>query len=83
MLATLNLVRWPLGVAQVELWQAWRHRQVFKEATFSSVLLPIALRYMPLGIPDVEISAATGDSQTKASAWSEILRMWPVWKAKK
>jgi hypothetical protein len=52
-LATLDLVRWQLGSAQLELWQARRGRRAFAEACFSSVVLPISLRYMPLPVARV------------------------------
>jgi hypothetical protein len=54
MLASLHLTRWPLGRAQAELWQARRHRQAFDAAMFATVLLPIALRYLPLPEPRVK-----------------------------
>jgi len=47
MVASLHLLRWPLGRAQAELWQARRQRQAFGAASFRSVLLPIALRFVP------------------------------------
>ncbi|HWM64805.1 MAG TPA: hypothetical protein VNP96_12555 [Solirubrobacterales bacterium] len=50
MVATLDLVRFPLGVAQLELWRAQRRRDEFHGAAFSSLLLPVALRYMPLPV---------------------------------
>ena len=53
MLASMHLVRWPLGTAQVELWQARRLRRAFDAASFRSVLLPVALRYMPLPVGQV------------------------------
>lgn len=53
MLASLHLTRWPLGTAQVELWQARSHRRAFDGASFRSLLLPVALRYMPLPVGQV------------------------------
>jgi len=53
MVASMHLVRWPLGTAQLELWRARCQRHVFDAASFRSVLLPVALRYMPLPVGQV------------------------------
>jgi len=53
MLASLHLTRWPLGVAQWELWRARRGREAFGRASFATVLLPIALRYVPRPQPRI------------------------------
>jgi hypothetical protein len=47
MVASLDLLQWPLGTAQLELWRARRQRRAFGDASFATVLLPIALQYTP------------------------------------
>ena len=52
MVGTLHITRWPLGAAQYELWRAARADD-FARAGFVSVLLPVALRYLPLPVPQL------------------------------
>jgi len=80
MVATLHLVRWPLGVGQIELWQAQRRREAFGAATFDSLLLPLALPSMALPAPRLRafgylaVWPSAGDAERFAA--SPLARRW-------
>ena len=50
MVASLHLMRWPLGAAQWELWRLRRRAATIEGASFSALILPIPFRYQPLPV---------------------------------